>query len=199
MKIISYIFGIFFLAMILCSFSCSPQTDDSGSSINIFKPPKDIRDRNNTRGRGVLKPDIVTMKKSMRNVQEENDSETLFAYLATIIGLIALIVIAVLFERYMRYRMDTTADSPAALFMELCLAHRLTRMERNLIERVAEASDIDNPLPVFLDPQYLAKSSNDNKFITSRQNIEYLLGKLFDNKSESDTTYITKRSSILTP
>ncbi|MDR1052844.1 MAG: hypothetical protein LBL39_01605, partial [Planctomycetaceae bacterium] len=134
------------------------------------------------------------MSKSMKDRKYENDNETLFGYLAAVIGLIALIVLGVLLERYLMYRMKMTADSPSALFIELCAAHQLTRMERLLVERVAELADIDDPLPVFVEPKYLADAIDNLNFRNSRQMIEYLLTKLFESKAESS---VIKRSSIL--
>ncbi|MDR1291105.1 MAG: hypothetical protein LBK06_07890 [Planctomycetaceae bacterium] len=187
------LFVLVILLVIVCG-SCSEQSD-SKNSINFFQPDKSrIEQYRNRTTRGTARPDVGTMSKSMQDRKYENDNETLFGYLTAVIGLIALIVLGVLLERYLMYRMKVTADSPSALFIELCAAHQLTRMERLLVERVAEAADINDPLPVFMEPKYLADAIDNLNFKNSRQMIEYLLTKLFESKAESS---VIKRSSIL--
>ncbi|MDR1479677.1 MAG: hypothetical protein LBJ00_12150 [Planctomycetaceae bacterium] len=182
------------LVIVLFCVSCSRQSDSGGSGVNIFRPNSSRIEQYNRPAKGTQRPEINSMSQSMKNMKYENDNETLFGYLAAVIGFIALIVLGVLFERYLVYRMKVTADSPAALFVELCSAHQLTRMERNLVERVAEAADINDPLPIFVEPQYLLDAIENVNFRNYRQMIEYLLTKLFESKSESS---VIKRSSIL--
>jgi hypothetical protein len=174
--------------------SCSRRNDNS-NSINIFRPNSSRIDQyNRNNAKGTARPEIGTLSKSLRDYRYENDNETLFGYLAAVIGFIALIVLALLFERYLVYRMKTVADSPAALFVELCAAHQLTRMECNLIERIADAAGISDTLPVFIEPKYLQDAIINHNFEEFQQTIEYLLTKLFENRSDSS---ILKRSSIL--
>ncbi|MDR1485225.1 MAG: hypothetical protein LBT09_10435 [Planctomycetaceae bacterium] len=186
---------ILLLVVVIICVSCSRNKDnDNSGGINIFRPKTNKIDQYSRNIRGTTRPEVGRMGKSLRNVQYENDNETLFGYLAAVIGFIALIVLALLLERYFVYRMKTVADSPAALFVELCAAHQLTRMERNLLERVAESADMNDPLPVFMEPKYLQEAIDNRKFKDLQQMIEYLLTKLFENKSDSS---ILKRSSIL--
>ncbi|MDR2762281.1 MAG: hypothetical protein LBB88_06720 [Planctomycetaceae bacterium] len=189
-----FLIKLFLIAVIFCV-SCSRQDGKGDNNINIFKPDRTRIDQYSNRGtKGTTKTDVGTMSRSLRDVKYENDNETVFGYLTAVIGFIALIAVAVIFERYLAYRMKTTADSPSALFIELCAGHQLTRMERNLIEQVAKNADINDPLPIFIEPKYLINAINKQVFQNSQQAIEYLLAKLFESKSESS---IIKRSSIL--
>jgi hypothetical protein len=181
---------IFLIIFFVCCASCSDRNSNSG--INIFRPDASkIEQYNRSKG---SRPEVSKMSKSMRNLEYENDNESFFGYFTFVIGIIALIILAVLFERYLMYRVKLTADSPAALFVELCAAHQLTRMERHLIERVAEVADISDPLPVFMEPKYLTDAMENENFQDVKQIIEYLSIKLFESKLDSS---ILKRSSIL--
>jgi hypothetical protein len=185
------------LIVVLFCTSCSERGDnsDSGTRINIFRigDSKVDQQYNQTRG-GSNRPEIAKMSKSLKDTKYDNDNETLFGYLAAVIGFIFLIVLALICERYLAYRIKIAADSPSSLFFELCVAHQLTRIERNIIERVARSAGIDDPLPIFIEPNYLQNAVYNNAFKDAQQNIEYLLAKLFESKSESS---IIKRSSIL--
>jgi hypothetical protein len=173
--------------------SCSDR-NKSNNGINIFRPTSDRLDQYNRTSRGATKLEIGEVSKSMQRRRYDQDNEVLFGYLTVVIGVIGLVFLGFLFERYLVYRMKISVDGPMALFVELCVAHQLTRMERNLLELVAETTDISDPLPIFMDPKYLIAASDNNKFKDVKQIIEYLLIKLFESKPDSS---ITKRSSIL--
>ncbi|MDR2345976.1 MAG: hypothetical protein LBE18_07910 [Planctomycetaceae bacterium] len=188
---------ILILVSVIFCISCSRRDKDNnnGTSINIFRPNTSrVEQYNASRTKGTTRPEVSTISRSLRDIRYDNDNETLFGYIPVVIGFLTLIAVAVIFERYLVYRMKITADSPTALFIELCAAHQLTRMERSLIERVAEAADINDPLPIFIEPKYLQNAIDNPIFRSLRQSIEYLLAKLFETKSE---TSIIKRSSIL--
>jgi hypothetical protein len=184
---------IFLILVVMIGVSCS-ERQEGGKGINIFRPDSSKVEQYNRNVKGTQRNEVGVMSKSMRDVRYEHTDDMLFGYLAAVIGFIALIVLALVFERYWTYRLKIVADSPAALFVELCAAHQLTRMERSLIERVAEAADVSDPLPIFIEPRYLQDATENSKFKEVKQIIEYLLTKLFESKSESS---ILKRSSIL--
>lgn len=58
-----------------------------------------------------------------------------------------------------RKKLIRNGDSPKTLFLELCLAHKLNRAERSLLQRAAGAKRLKQAALIFVDPTILGKLS----------------------------------------
>ncbi len=82
------------------------------------------------------------------------------------LGFLAVVVLAVaalwlgliLVERTRRYR-KLTSQTPHALFLQLCRAHRLTRAERQLLWSVHAPAHPDQCCHSFIDPRVLGRQA----------------------------------------
>ncbi|MDR0871819.1 MAG: hypothetical protein LBN39_13635 [Planctomycetaceae bacterium] len=95
--------------------------------------------------------------------------------------IVALFIIAV-YNIDARYRdmFKPGYENPPALFREVCAAHQLTLSERHFLKRFAEEADLDNPLPLFIEPQHFLSALQDARFDASKEMLWYFLVKLFD-------------------
>ena len=81
---------------------------------------------------------------------------------------------------YRRHQSKTAVDSPRYLFTELARVHELTWVERQFLLNFADESDLEDPLPLFIEPQYFLSALDNDRYQESHRTIAYLLKKLFD-------------------
>ena len=82
-----------------------------------------------------------------------------------------------------RRRMADQRSSPAALFLELCRAHKLDRPQRTLLKQVAQVQELRNIARVFTEPQWLLQAQADGAFRSRAGQLQALCQTLFE-KSE---------------
>jgi hypothetical protein len=77
-------------------------------------------------------------------------------HLVTIVGITALLVLAVMVWRIIARRSARTfkSDSPTRLFRELCAAHGLKRSDRRLLQQLATSRRVMNAETLFVEPQH---------------------------------------------
>ena len=61
--------------------------------------------------------------------------------------------IAWLVSRYFKFRAERNADSPQALFAELCQAHELSWPNQQLLRALANAHRLPSPAQLFVEPE----------------------------------------------
>ena len=100
--------------------------------------------------------------------------------LACILLLLVLAASLAVLDGYWRRRNKAIIDNPRYLFTELVRAHELTRIERQFLINFANEKNLEDPLPLFIEPQYFQSALDDDQFSESYPMIDYLLKKLFD-------------------
>ena len=102
-----------------------------------------------------------------------------WVFLVFFICLAALAIGLVYFDIYIRRQDRTGIDNPLYLFTELVRVHELTRVEKQFLEDFADESNLVDPLPLFVEPEYFLSALDDDRFQESYEMIAYLLKKLF--------------------
>jgi hypothetical protein len=112
-------------------------------------------------------------------------------YYLVILSILGLLTAALIYldKRYRQFQKDGY-DNPEMLFRELCVAQQLTKVERALLKDIALELDLENSLPLFVDPQLFVRALTEPRFIEQRKTIKYLLGKFFDIHSEMSPRFL---------
>jgi len=71
-------------------------------------------------------------------------------------------------------------ENPWVVFRELCKAHQLNRNDKVFLQRAADVLDLDDPLPLFIEPKYLLSLLDNKDFQTDRIEALKLLHQFFD-------------------
>jgi len=96
------------------------------------------------------------------------------------IALIACVVgIAWLVSRYLKLREERNADSPQALFAELCQAHGLDRPNQKLLRALANAHRLPSPAQLFVEPERFDVECLGRAFGSRKTRIAALRSSLF--------------------
>lgn len=90
------------------------------------------------------------------------------------------------FDYRYRQRMRHGFDDAWALFRELCREHGMTRTERHFLKLVADELELDDPLPLFIEPQHLMKALENEHLAEHRKTTRYMLRKLFEIRLEQE-------------
>jgi hypothetical protein len=74
------------------------------------------------------------------------------------IGAFALAIIVCLWaiQTYLSAQRERNTNSPWYLFIDLCKAHKLSRRERNVLQRLAQQYQLDQPAMLFVEPLWLS-------------------------------------------
>jgi len=111
-------------------------------------------------------------------------SQGTWVFLVFFLFLIVLTVGLVYFDVHFRQRKKAGIDNPHYLFTELVRVHELNRIEKRFLTDFADESNLDDPLPLFIEPEYFRSALDDDRFRESHRMISYLLKKLFDIEHE---------------
>ena len=122
------------------------------------------------------------MTKPLRDVSDAftSGSGSPWIFLVFFIFLVALAIGLVYLDIHLRRQGKPAIDNPRYLFTELVRVHELTRVEKQFLENFADESELEDPLPLFVEPEYFLSALDDNRFRKSYEMIASLLKKLFD-------------------
>jgi len=67
---------------------------------------------------------------------------------------LAIIVCLWALKTYISVQRERNSNSPWHLFLDLCKAHKLSRRERNLLQRLAQQYRLDQPAMLFIEPSW---------------------------------------------
>lgn len=121
-----------------------------------------------------------------RGFNPSSKISTLPYFIVTFLVLGVLVAVLVYADRKYRQYQKEGYENPNLLFRELCGAHQLTKLERSLLRDIARELDLEDALPLFIDPKYFFQALEEPEFADSRRAIKYLLGKLFDLRPDTD-------------
>jgi hypothetical protein len=92
---------------------------------------------------------------------------------------ITVVLACWLCSRWLAVRQRRISNHPRRLFAELCRAHRLTRAQQRVLERVARRHHLPHPARVFRDPRLFAREGHDRFSERKRRELEALEQILF--------------------
>jgi len=127
---------------------------------------------------GAQKSDAI-LTQGLRREFSSGSQGVWFVFVFLIL-LFALVGGLIYFDIFIRRRHKAGFDNPRYLFTELVRAHGLTRVERQFLMDFAGKLDLEDSLPLFIEPKYFLAALDDDRFRASHGMIEYLLKKLFD-------------------
>lgn len=121
-----------------------------------------------------------TLKQMMgRDFNSKMYGGNLYFFIVFFMLLFAAVVGLVYYDT--NYRQNrSNLENPWLVFQELCKAHQLTRTERKFLKQLAQILQLDDPLPLFIEPKYLVGALENKNCAADRSSIEYFLRKLFD-------------------
>ncbi|MDR1384451.1 MAG: hypothetical protein LBJ67_11515 [Planctomycetaceae bacterium] len=99
----------------------------------------------------------------------------------TVTVFILLFVIWVVYKIY-SYSQKIDADNPWSLYKQLCKVHHLSFIEKRVIYKVLHENQLSDPLPLFVEPEYLKKAINDDSLKNDHDIIQNIFDKLFQPK-----------------
>ncbi len=120
------------------------------------------------------------MASVVRDRREHFDPLDLLPWLFVLAALFGSLAIV---SRYLN-RQDKRRlyNNPRALFIALCRAHELGRMDCRLLRQLAKANDVEQPALLFLDPELFEAALSAPEFRRHQTAIEALIAKLFVNE-----------------
>ena len=177
------IFGLIVLGAALFLSALGSSCAFAQNNRNIF----DTKRTSSPPSRPRPKADEATKERLNQAFQEEfttgmGDLRSYLYYAVFLIFLGALTGVLVYYDMNRRRAEMEGFDNPKRLFRELCAVHRLTAAERKFLRDFAEDADLEDPLPLFIEPRYFYDALDRPEHTASRQMIRYLLVKLFDIK-----------------
>jgi hypothetical protein len=113
-----------------------------------------------------------------------------WSHFLILVGIIVFAVgIAWFVARYLEFREKRNADSPQALFAELCRAHALDWSNQRLLRSLASAHRMSVPALLFVEPERFNLETLGNSFEDRSEQVTALRSKLFATSTEKvDTT-----------
>lgn len=111
-----------------------------------------------------------------------------FFFLAVVVGSL------VYYDIHYRQRFRSSFEDPGLLFHELCEAHELTRSEKRFLKNFADRLDLDDPLPLFVEPEHFSSALKNKHFDADRSTIAYFLEKLFDLEPKTPSESLSSSS-----
>lgn len=157
-----------------------------GKGRNIFEVQRNAPTRTRP------KADDETRDRLNRALQDEftnglGTAGSYLYYLAFLLFLGILIGVLIHYDLRRRSREKTGYDNSKLLFRELCAAHQLTAVERRFLRDFAEDNDLEDPLPLFIEPHYFYDALDGRRYDDFSRMLRYLLVKLFDIKVAQET------------
>ncbi len=114
-------------------------------------------------------------------------SDRNLSHYAVVFVIIAILIAGLVYLDWLYHqRRKGGFDNPQLLLRELCAAHQLTKLEQSLLNDIAVEYDLDDALPLFVEPQHFARALKEKRYAGQRKSILYLLEKFFDIRSETD-------------
>jgi hypothetical protein len=96
----------------------------------------------------------------------------------TITVFASLLIIWVIYQ-ICSYFQKIDADNPWSLYKQLCKVHHLNFIEKRVIHKLLQENQLNDPLPIFVEPEYLKKAIDDDSLKNDRMVVQILLDKLF--------------------
>lgn len=174
-----------FIIVFLCSAVLLPKLLCAQDRINIFDSKNNPSSISSQR-----KADEAARQRLQEAMSDEfsptlGDPQTYLMFFGFFILIVLLVVVVYSFNLRYRETLRPDYNDPNALFRELCSAHQLTMRERWFLKKFADDAELENPLPLFIEPQHFLGALQETDFDAHQEKIRYFLAKLFDIHGET--------------
>lgn len=133
-----------------------------------------------------------TLREAFQQDFGPNSVQTYFVFLGFFLILGGVVIVLVRYDVKHRRRFRSAYEDPDFLFRELCAVHGLTKAERRFLRNLADDLELDDPLPLFIEPKHFLRATDAEKYQTHKSMLHYFLEKLFDFESEeSDSSIVS--------
>jgi len=108
-----------------------------------------------------------------------NDHQLGEFFLLFVAGAVLVLVIWLAYQLYSQRQQSLSPDSAWGLYNKLCQVHNLSLKERSVIRKVCRWNGLDDPLPLFVEPNYFKQILRDETMFRFHRVIQTILDKLF--------------------
>jgi len=105
-------------------------------------------------------------------------------FLLIIAASVLIFVFWLAYQFYLHRKKTSSPDTAGGIYKRLCQTHNLSLMERHVIRKVSHLNGLDDPLPLFVEPNYLKQILADETMHRYHLTAQSLLGKLFGSGEE---------------
>ena len=105
-------------------------------------------------------------------------------FLLLFAGAVLIFITWLAYQFYVQRKQSVSPDSAWALYKKLCQVHNLSLKERSVIRKVRRWNELEDPLPLFIEPNYFKQILADEKMIRFHLVVQELLKKLFSPEQE---------------
>ncbi|MCL2116891.1 MAG: hypothetical protein FWH27_00545 [Planctomycetaceae bacterium] len=100
-------------------------------------------------------------------------------FLVLIAGAVLIFVIWLAYQFIMSRKKNSSPDTAWGLYKKLCRVHRLSMKERFVIHKVYRHNGLDDPLPLFVEPNYFKQVLADETMSRYHATVQDILQKLY--------------------
>jgi len=95
-------------------------------------------------------------------------------------GVVLVLVVGLAYQLFMQSSMSSAPETSWGLYKKLCRVHRLSMSEKYVVRKLYRLVGLEDPLPLFVEPNYLKQILTDTTMIQYHATVQNILHKLFD-------------------
>jgi len=100
-------------------------------------------------------------------------------FLMLIAGIVLFFVVWLAYQFFMHRKKISSPDTAWGLYRKLCQVHNLSVMEMYLVSKISRQVGLDDPLPLFVEPNYIKQVLADKTMARHHPTVQVLLEKIF--------------------
>ena len=108
-----------------------------------------------------------------------NDQQFGEFFLLVIAGAVLIFVLWIAYQFFLFRKKNCSPDTAWGLYKKLCQVHSLNWTERHIIRKVCRLNGLEDPLPLFVEPNYFKEVLKDETMYRDHATVQGLLDKLF--------------------
>ena len=116
-------------------------------------------------------------------------------FLLLITATVLIFVVWLAYQFFGQKEKHTTGDNAWDVYKKLCRAHNLSVTEKHVVRKVYRQLGLDDPLPLFVEPDYFRQTLNDENMSSYHSIVRVIMKKLFESNSVSPQTVVPEENS----
>ena len=137
--------------------------------------------------------DGISKQFSSSSPAKGQQSGELFLLLITAAVLVFVVWLA--YQFFGQKEKHTTADNAWDVYKKLCRAHNLNVTEKHVVRKVYRQIGLDDPLPLFVEPEYFRQTLNDESMSSCHSIVRDIMKKLFEQNTVSPQIVVPEEYS----
>ena len=101
-------------------------------------------------------------------------------FLLLITAAVLIFVVWLAYQFFGQKEKHSTAENAWDVYKKLCRAHNLSVTEKHVVRKVYRQLGLDDPLPLFVEPEYFRKMLNDESMSSCHSIVRDIMKKLFE-------------------